>query len=127
MFAYVTIGGVNEVQVYRTNDFSKVVTIPVGKLPHGIWPSGDGTRVYVGLENQDQMAAIDTLSNAVIANIPIGQAAQAVVYVPGAVPSGDGKAGLQPLGLAGEAAHIELTVPGATGAPGEHVKLQHAP
>ena len=86
MFAYVTIGGVNEVQVYRTNDFSKVATIPVGKLPHGIWPSGDGTRVYVGLENEDSIAAIDTLTNKVIATSPIGQAAQAVVYVPEAIP-----------------------------------------
>jgi len=86
MFAYVTIGGLNEVQVYRTNDFSKVATIPVGKLPHGIWPSGDGTRVYVGLENEDRIAAIDTLANKVIATSPIGQAAQAVVYVPEAIP-----------------------------------------
>jgi len=86
MFAYVTIGGLNEVQVYRTNDFSKVATIPVSKLPHGIWPSGDGTRVYVGLENEDRIAAIDTLANKVIATSPIGQAAQAVVYVPEAIP-----------------------------------------
>jgi DNA-binding beta-propeller fold protein YncE len=50
MFAYITVGALNEVQVFRTDDFTKVVTIPVGKLPHGIWPSGDGTRVYVGLE-----------------------------------------------------------------------------
>jgi YVTN family beta-propeller protein len=42
-FAYVTVGGLNEVQVFRTDDFSKVATIPVGKLPHGVWPSGDGT------------------------------------------------------------------------------------
>jgi len=122
-FAYVTVGGLNEVLVFRRDDFSKVATIHVGKLPHGIWPSGDGTRVYVGLENQDQMTAIDTLSNTVIANIPIGQAAQAVVYVPGAVPSGDGKAGLQPLGLAGEAAHIELAAPGARGAAPTSVSL----
>jgi len=87
MFAYVTIGGINEVQVYRTNDFSKVGTIPVGKLPHGIWPSGDGTRVYVGLENEGRIAAIDTLTNKVIATSPIGQAAQAVVYVPNAIPA----------------------------------------
>jgi YVTN family beta-propeller protein len=113
-FAYVTVGGLNEVQVFRRDDFSKVATIPVGDLPHGIWPSGDGTRVYVGLENQDEMTAIDTLTNKVIANIPIGQAAQAVVYVPGAVPSGDGKTGLQPLGLAGAAAHIMLVAPGAS-------------
>jgi DNA-binding beta-propeller fold protein YncE len=58
MFAYVTVGGLNEIQVFRTDDFSKVATIPTGKLPHGIWPSGDGTRVYVGLENEDKIAAV---------------------------------------------------------------------
>src|ERR1700681_3614470 len=57
-FAYVTVGGLNEVKVFRTDDFSLTATIPVGKLPHGIWPSGDGSRVYVGLENADGMAAI---------------------------------------------------------------------
>jgi YVTN family beta-propeller protein len=113
-FAYVTIGGTNEVLAFRRGDFAKVASIPVGKLPHGIWPSGDGTRVYVGLENQDAMTAIDTLTNQVIATIPIGQAAQAVTYVPGAVPSGDGRRGLQPLGLAGQATHINLAAPGAT-------------
>src|SRR5712692_7040577 len=51
-FAYVSVGGLNEVQVFRIDDFSKVATIPVGKLPHGVWPSGDGTRVYVGLEDR---------------------------------------------------------------------------
>src|ERR1700758_3704517 len=88
MFAYVTIGALNEVKVFRTDNFEQVATIPVGKLPHGIWPSGDGTRVYVGIENGDAMTAIDTLKNKVIATIPIGQAAQAVVYVPNAVPAG---------------------------------------
>jgi YVTN family beta-propeller protein len=107
-FAYVTIGGLNQVQVFRTDDFSKVATIPVGKLPHGIWPSGDGTRVYVGLENGDAFTAIDTLTNKVMATIPIGQAPQAVAYVPNAVPEGDGLQNLQPLGLAGQAAHLSL-------------------
>lgn len=113
-FAYVTIGGLNEIKVYRTDDFKQVATIPVGDLPHGLWPSGDGTRVYVGLEGAAEMAAIDTLTNKVIANIPIGQAPQAVTYVPDAVPAGDdGIANLQPLGLAGETAHIALGHPGA--------------
>jgi len=62
----------------------------VGKLPHGIWPSGDGTRVYVGLENEDKVAAIDTLKNEVIATSPTGQAPQALVYVPDAVPAASG-------------------------------------
>ncbi|QFR32360.1 YncE family protein [Ancylobacter sp. TS-1] len=111
-FAYVTIGGLNEVKVFRTDDFSQVATIPVGKLPHGIWPSGDGSRVYVGLENADALAAIDTLTNKVIATIPVGQAPQAVNYVPGAVPEGDGMQNLQPLGVAGQAAHLTLSQEG---------------
>jgi YVTN family beta-propeller protein len=129
MFAYVTVGGLNEIQVYRTDDFSKVATIPVGKLPHGIWPSGDGTRVYVGLENEDRIATIDTLTNKVIATSPIGQAAQAVVYVPEAIPmvSDHGNAAmtampvvpeqagtenLQPLGTAGLSTQLWLASPG---------------
>ena len=56
------------------------------QLPHGVWPSGDGTRVYVWLENGDKLTAIDTSTNTVIATAPIGQAAQAVAYLPGAVP-----------------------------------------
>ena len=96
-FAYVTIGGTNEVKVFRTDDFSEVATIPVGNLPHGIWPSGDGTRVYVGLENADALAAIDTATNKVIANIPIGQAPQAIAYVPNAAPNPDDRQNLQEL------------------------------
>jgi len=107
-FAYITVGGLNEVKVFRTDGFKQVATIPVGHLPHGIWPSGDGTRVYVGLENDDQLAVINTLSNAVIATVPAGQAAQAVVYVPNAVSSGAGTDGLEPLGAAGAAAHFTM-------------------
>jgi YVTN family beta-propeller protein len=112
MFAYVTIGGLNEVKVFRTDNFEWVATIPVGKLPHGVWPSGDGTRVYVGLEGDDQMTAIDTLTNKVIASVPIGQAPQAIAYVPNAVPDGAGTDNLMPLGLAGQAAHLTLAPPG---------------
>ena len=111
-FAYVTVGGLNQVQVFRTDDFSKVTTIPVGTLPHGVWDSGDGTQVYVGLENDDRLIAINTLTNQVVATIPIGQAPQAVIYVSDAVPTGAGTEGLQPLGVAGEAAHITLAAPG---------------
>ena len=56
--------------MFRTDDFSQVATIPVGNLPHGVWPSGDGTRIYVGLENDDALAAIDTATNKVIADDP---------------------------------------------------------
>ena len=107
-FAYVTIGGTNEIKVFRTDDFSQVATIPVGSLPHGIWPSGDGTRIYVGLENADALAAIDTATNKVIANIPIGQAPQAIAYVPNAAPNPDDRQNLQALGVAGQVAHLAL-------------------
>src|SRR5215470_3564887 len=80
-FAYVTVGGLNRVKVYRTDDFSQVASIPVGELPHGIWPSGDGTRIYVGLENRDAIAVIDTATNTVVTNVPGGQAPQALVFV----------------------------------------------
>ena len=115
-FAYVTVGGLNQVLVFRRDTFEKVATIPTGRLPHGIWPSGDGSRVYVGLENGDAMAAIDTASNRVIATIPIGQAPQAVVYVPDAAPAGDDRQNLQPLGLAGDATHLTLGPSGGQGA-----------
>src|ERR1700745_3176669 len=111
MFAYVTIGGLNEIKVFRTDNFEQVATIPTGKLPHGVWPSGDGTRVYVGLENEDKVAAIDTLKNEVIATSPVGQAPQALVYVPDAVPAASGAtnsatSNLQPLGVAGQSAQL---------------------
>jgi YVTN family beta-propeller protein len=119
-FAYVTIGGLNQVKVFRTDDFSQVATIPVGNLPHGVWPSGDGSRVYVGLENDDALTAIDTATNTVIANIPIGQAPQAIAYVPNAAPDPDDRQNLQALGVAGQAAHLAL-------GPKEGSKDGHAP
>ncbi|MET0382116.1 MAG: YncE family protein [Burkholderiaceae bacterium] len=110
-FAYVTVGGLNQVKVYRTDDFALVATVPVGKLPHGAWPSGDGTRIYVGLENADALAVIDTATNRVTATVPVGQAPQAIAYVPDAVAEGAGTQGLQALGAAGQAAHVDLFAP----------------
>lgn len=112
-FAYVTIGGLNQVKVFRTDTFAQAATIAVGKLPHGLWPSGDGRRMYVGLENEDKLAVIDTRSHRVVDTVPIGQAPQAVVYVPNAVRSGDGAQNLRPLDAATGAMHLEL-VPAQT-------------
>ena len=111
IFAYVTVGGLNQVLVFKTTDFSKVATIAVGKLPHGIWPSGDGSMMYLGLENSDALSAINTATNKVVATIPIGQAPQAIAYVPNAVPTGSGKGNLQPLEAAGHAVHLSLGPP----------------
>jgi YVTN family beta-propeller protein len=116
-FAYVTIGGANEVKAFRRGATPELIaTIPVGELPHGIWPSGDGSRVYVALENGEHCVAIDTVTNKVIANIQIGQTTQALVYVPNAVPSGPGTENLMPLGAAANTARLQLG-PGGTALP----------
>jgi YVTN family beta-propeller protein len=108
-FVYVTIGGANVVKVFRRGMTPELIaTIPVGNLPHGIWQSGDGSRVYVALENGEQAVAIDTVTNKVVANIPIGQTTQALVYVPNAVPNGAGTENLTPLGEAGNTARLHL-------------------
>ena len=113
-FAYVTIGGANEVKVFRRGAIPELVaTIPVGSLPHGIWPSGDGSKVYIALENGDMAQVIDTMTNTVVASMPIGQTTQALVYVPNAVPSGTGTANLTPLGEAANTGHLHLTAAGA--------------
>jgi YVTN family beta-propeller protein len=115
-FAYITVGGLDQVLVY-TRDVGAaaklVATIPVGDLPHGVWGSGDGSRVYVGLENGGQVQAIDTATNKVIATIPVGQSPQALIYVPDAVTSDAGTANLKPLGTATAAAHFEMVPPDA--------------
>jgi YVTN family beta-propeller protein len=118
-FAYVTVGAENVVKVYRRGLKPELTaTIATGDLPHGIWQSGDSTRVYVGLENQDAVIAIDTLTNRVIATIPIGQQPQALVYVPNAVPTGDGASHLMPLGAAGEVAHLVMTASDSSASAG---------
>jgi YVTN family beta-propeller protein len=95
--AYVTIGGENAVKVYTTGDQPELVaTIPTGALPHGIWSSDDGSRVYVGLENGDAVDVIDSALNKVVAHVPVGQAPQALVYLSKAVPEGEGMANLNP-------------------------------
>src|SRR5437660_895484 len=107
-FAYVTVGGLNTVKVFRTDSFEQVAAIPTGALPHGLWPSGDGARLYVGLENDDAAAAIDTMENKVIATIAVGHAPQGVAYVSGAVPNGEGRDNLQSLDTIGQVVHLTL-------------------
>ena len=114
-FAYVTVGGLNAVKVFTTDDAPKfVATIPTGDLPHGLWPSGDGSLVAVGLENANGVAFIDTATNTVKTTIASGQAPQGMVYIANAVPGGDGTANLVPLGQAGEAGHLSLGTVGKT-------------
>ena len=108
-FAYVTVGGLNEVKVFTTSDQPELVaTILTGELPHGLWPSGDGTRIYVGLENANAVTALDTRSNKVVDTVNTGQSPQGIVYIPNAVPVGDGTENLSPIGTSGDAVHLTL-------------------
>ena len=114
-FAYVTVGGLNAVKVFTTEASPQLVaTIPTGQLPHGIWPSGDGTRMYVGLENANAVTAIDTSTNTVVATVASGQSPQGMVYIPNAVPTGAGADNLMPLGTAESAVHLTMGVAGAS-------------
>lgn len=114
---YVTIGGENVVKVYKSGEKTQLVaTIPVGALPHGIWGSEDGSRIFVGLENGDKVDVIDTAEQKVVAEIPVGQAPQALVFVPGAVPEGAGTENLMPLKAGPENLTLSLKAPeGADG------------
>lgn len=99
-FAYVTVGGIDAVKVYRREPpFALVATVATGAAPHGVWGFPDGARVYVGLENESKVQAIDTATNQVAATIAVGQLPQALVYVPGAAahPEEGAAANLIPL------------------------------
>lgn len=87
-FAYVTIGGLRQVKVFTTGPQPKLVaTIDTGDNPHGLWPSGDGSRMYVGLQLSNAVAVIDTATNRVLSTVDVGaQAPMALMYVPRAVP-----------------------------------------
>ena len=104
------------------NSFSVIaLRVAASRTPHC---------AYVGLENEDKVAAIDTLKNEVIATNRIGQTPQALVYVPDAIPAvsdahnnamttmmvvpgGLGTSNLQPLGIAGQSVELSLAPPGA--------------
>ena len=116
-FAYVTVGGTNETLAYRRNGATPDLVARIanhGSVPHGIWPSPDGTRLYVVLEHSDAMDVIDTDALAVVATLHIGQEPQAVVYVPGAAPAGSGD-GLVRQGLDRRVAPFDVSVTNAAG------------
>jgi YVTN family beta-propeller protein len=119
-YAYVTVGGLNETLVYRDRGGAapRLVTRikDHGYGPHGIWPSPDNTRIYVGLQNSDQLDVIDTATNAVIKTLHIGQDPMALVYVANAVPQGSGRQGLARQGLNRPVENLAVRTQGVRGA-----------
>jgi len=93
-FAYVTVGGERAVKVFTTQKPPKFLTTiaDVGANPHGLWPSGDGSRMYVGLQLGNAVTVIDTSgkpsANKVLQTVDVGaQAPMALMYVPQAIPA----------------------------------------
>lgn len=78
---YVAVGGANEVAVIENVGGKLEVTrrIPVGKKPHGIWPSLDGKRVYVVHEESHDMTVIDLSTRLIVGTVPVGKRPIAVV------------------------------------------------
>lgn len=114
-YAYVTVGGLDQVKVYKRNGGTPtlIASIPTGSDPHGIWPSPDNSRVYINLENQDAVQVIDTTTRTVVATVKVGQMPQALVYVANAVPSGDGTTGLTQQNINLKITSQKITVAGS--------------
>lgn len=116
-FAYLTVGGLDETLVYRRHPGGTPQLVTrihdTGHAPHGIWPSGDGTRMYVGMEKSDAVDVIDTATNKVIDTTRTGQEPQALVYVPNAAPAGSA-ANLGRQGLGSAPRNVPTTLPDGT-------------
>lgn len=94
----VTVGGENCVKIFDpANDYKLVCTIEVGVLPHGLWASPDGKRLYVGLESMNVVQPIDLATMTTLPTIKVGQSPQALVYAANAVSKKESAKNLIPL------------------------------
>ena len=104
LLSFVTVGALNLTRVYvqgtpSTQPRYLADVRSSGVEPHGIWPSGDGTRLYIVNEHSDTLDVVDTAALRVVQTLGVGQEGQAVIYVSDAVPSGPGTEGLGAQGL----------------------------
>jgi YVTN family beta-propeller protein len=117
-YAYVTVGGLHETLVFRRDGAHPQLVKRIrdhGFGSHGIWPSPDGSRLYVALQNSDAVDVIDTATDAVIHTIRVGQDPMALVYVADVVPNGDGRRGLTRQGLDRPIENLTVQVRGVRG------------
>ena len=94
--AFVSVGGERKLLVFSADGVRfgspppkllKEIPIPAGDEPHAVWPSGDGTTVWVGLQIANAAVAVDTEKLEVVegSRVEIGaQSPMGMVYVPGA-------------------------------------------
>ena len=103
-YGFVTVAATNETKVYTQSSPSSS-PVPVGSIkssgiePHGLWPSADNTRLYIVNEHSDTVDVVDTSTLKVIDTLNVAQEGQALIYVAGAVTSGDGTQNLGRQGL----------------------------
>ena len=73
--AYVTVAGINKVVVVSANAPELKIRgqIDVGEGPNGIWANAVGTRLYVGHTRSNNLMAIDTGTNQILATVPVGR------------------------------------------------------
>ncbi|ATY59192.1 40-residue YVTN family beta-propeller repeat [Cordyceps militaris] len=103
---FVTVAATNETKMYAQPDPDRAPAY-VGAIrasgiePHGLWPSPDNTRLYILNEHSDTVDEVDLTARppAVVRTLNVGQEGQALVYVAGAVPHGNGTANLGRQGL----------------------------
>lgn len=115
-FVYLTMGGLDQTWVYRRTDGAPQLITKIkngGHAPHGAWASGDGSRLYIGLEKSDAVDVIDTATRKVVDTIAAGQEPQAIVYATRvARPGSDSNLGRQ--GLGQQAHNVPTFLPDGT-------------
>jgi YVTN family beta-propeller protein len=101
---FVTVAGLNATMAYDQPDPEQApkyvgMIKATGIEPHGLWPSPDNSRIFIVNEHSDNMDVADPANLTVLQTLNVGQESQALVYVAGAVPSGDGRQNLGTQGL----------------------------
>lgn len=86
-WSYVTVGGLGLVKVYLVEKevVKEITQIKTGGVPHGVWSSPQGEKIFVGLELGDSVSVLDGESKKEKVKIKIGQSPQTVLYVADAI------------------------------------------
>ena len=117
-YAWVTVGGLNQVKIYRRGPGAPqlIDTVPTsGAAPHGIWPSPDNSRMYVALQKSDAVDVFDTSTRKVVATVKVGQDPQALVYVARSAPGSATGLSRQGLGERVQTYPLMTSLPGVAG------------
>jgi YVTN family beta-propeller protein len=73
--AYVTVGGTNKLAVVNADvrGLRVLEQIDVGVRPNGIWANAQGTRMFVVHEGSNDLRVVDTGTNEIVAQVPVGR------------------------------------------------------